>query len=651
MNDQTLSLSEALEALEQRAPGVPFLALGQTVFWDEPMKAGLVLASRRLGYGRRFVAGIHDTDYFAKLPSGRHQAGAYKAFPHNDTTTRGLWSAAGEFSTLFGSETVVTREALAASGLRIERLKEERPNILDEATEAWGWKGIVSLDENAPITAEVPLSQLFGSLFDTFDWALESSVEDLAGQSQEMAGTIADELRSIVCDSNEPGLTVSEYYKQLLPKFYSICANADVPLETTRTTELLRFNTSTADLPRFELVDLFANQETRAAACRAYDEALRGGSGQYELARFGTGAIPFDLVIPGRGRGTVRLGTHGAVIMTRQPQFLSYKKPLAGIQDLARLVEEKFGPDCTLVGKAVSLIGMLAREFVFVFHEGASSYVKLSRKFHALLNRQFPKQLIMNPVLRVRLDAWSAMSVTCSWIRLPDPFQRAFGTEEICSPSLANRWIEVAGEQDELLRKLGSLRRPIDLIRFLDESLGGSWHRLAEEYESLQAELHALTGALEAIRTERLALYDERRRLRKERIEAERRKGEQFRQRIFEKTPSQEDLDERKRLEGELEHVIHKATSLQSRMLELRHRQQGLVSSEEVRRAHERRRQVELEAELKRLRIIRGAYTTAKGLVHSSRRPSAWWFPLVSPDGLWFRQTVDSARCYFEELQ
>jgi hypothetical protein len=651
MTQDTLSLPQVLETLEQVAPGVPLLALGQTVFWDEPMKAGVALASRRLGYNRRFIAGIHDTDYFAKLPSGRHRPGTYQALPHNDTTTRGLWSAAGEFSTLFGSETVISRDALAAAGLRIDRLKEARPNILDEATEAWGWKGIVSLDAFAPITAQVPLHQIFSELFTTFDWALDTSVEDLTGESRQMAQDLASELRAEVCDANEPGLTVSAYYKRLLPKFYSICANADVPIEPTTTTEILRFNRETAGLPRFDIVDLFVSQATRADASRAYDEALRGGSGQYELSRFGTGAIPFDLVIPGKGRGTIRLGTRGAVIMTHQPQFLSYKKPLSGVADLAELIEAKFGPECTLVGKAVSLIGMLAREFVFVFHEGASSYVKLSRKFHQLLGERFSRDLKMNPVLRVRYDAWSAMSVTCSWIRLPEPFQRAFGTEEICSPSLADRWLEVAGEQDDLLRRLGQLRRPIDLIRFLDSSLGGSWHRLAEEYESLQAKLQALTTTLSGIREERLKLYEERRRLRRARTEAERCKGEHFRAKIFENSPSPEDIEERKRLDADLEQVIHQMTVLQARALEFRHRQQALVSSEAVLRVHERRRQVELEAELKRLRIIRGAYTTAKGLALSTRRPSAWWFPLVSPDGLWFRQTVDQARCYLEPLE
>ncbi len=78
------SVEKALRELQELAPNAPLLALGQTVFWDEPMKAGIVAAGRRLGFDRRFVAGVHDTDYFAKLPSGKHQAGKFKPSP---TTT------------------------------------------------------------------------------------------------------------------------------------------------------------------------------------------------------------------------------------------------------------------------------------------------------------------------------------------------------------------------------------------------------------------------------------------------------------------------------------------------------------------------------------------------------------------------------------
>ena len=42
-------------------------------------------------------------------------------------------------------------------------------------------------------------------------------------------------------------------------------------------------------------------------------------------------------------------------------------------------------PDVVVVGKAVTMLGMLGREFVFVFHEGASGYVGITREFHRSL--------------------------------------------------------------------------------------------------------------------------------------------------------------------------------------------------------------------------------------------------------------------------
>src|SRR5690349_1443020 len=127
-------LDETLKELERVAPGAPLLALGQTVFWDEPMKAGLALRLKALGSSRRLVAGSHDTDYFAKLPGEKGRKGRFRAVPHNDTTTKGLWSAAGEFSALFGGETVVTRETMSAAGARLARIEHDRPGFLDEAT-------------------------------------------------------------------------------------------------------------------------------------------------------------------------------------------------------------------------------------------------------------------------------------------------------------------------------------------------------------------------------------------------------------------------------------------------------------------------------------------------------------------------------------
>lgn len=650
MENSTLSVKEALQRLEEIAPTAPFLALGQTVFWDEPMKAGIALASKRQGYSRRFVAGVHDTDYFAKLPQGRHQAGKFRTVTHNDTSTKGLWSAAGEFSTLFGSETVVTREMLVHAGLKIDRLRRDRPDLLDEATEAWGWRGIVSLDDSPPVTSELPLRPVFQEVRGTFDWALEAALDSLTGESRTQANDLADAMRTKLCDAleAEPNGTLSSFYRRLLPDFYQFAAGTPVALDVTSTTELLRFNRSTAGHLRFQILRAFVDPATREVASAAYDKAVHG-SGLYELRRFGTGAIPFDLVVPGKGRGTIRLGNRGIVINTREPLFASFKKPIESVEELAEIIERRFGPNCTLVGKAVTLIGMLAHEFVFVFHEGASSYVKYSRALHQSLHTEGIK-LDLHPILRVRYRAWDGLQVACSWVHLPEPFQRPFGTEELCAPSIAARWKAVGEEQESLLAKLGDLKRPIDLIRFLEGQVGGSWSCLAQEYEGLHSQLKQLRASVDELASKRRGFYSKIKELKAKRVALEQAKGDHFRERIFEMSPTTADLAERDRREEEIQAVITEIESTRRQVQDLMRRQREVAQEPDVLKVHDRRRSIELEAELKRLRLIRSAIIASQGMQAANLRPSAWWFPLLSPDGLWFRETVDSAECWLEPL-
>lgn len=644
----TTGMEEALAELQKVAPGAPFLALGQTVFWDEPMKAGALQKSKRLGYDRRLVAGVHDTDYFAKLPGARSTSGAFKMVPHNDTRTRGLWSAAAEFSSLFGSETVVTRDTLAHAGLRLEKITQGRPNMLDEATEAWGWRGIVSLSEDPPITAETPLNELLPELQKTLDWAIDETLKCVAEPERVLARERADRLRAAISDAAADDISLAEFYRRLLPELYSFTAGEQVEIETTATSQLLRFNSRTWDLPRFELADLFIRPETSAQACKAYNDGI-AGSEMYQLDRFGTGAIPFDLVIPGLGRGTVRVAPRAIVIMTPTPQFISLRQPIRSISELAGAVERKFGPDCVLTGKAVTLIGMLAREFVFVFHEGASSYVKYSRAFHGLL-RDAGVDMALNPILRVRYQTWDALDHCHTWLELPEPLQHPFGAEEICAPSFAKRWREVAAEQGSLLEELSALRSPLELIRFLQRTVKGSWKALSDEYMELHERLESLDEEIRVLKGRRVKAYGELRALRQQRVEAEAAKGRHWRAAIFEKSPTEADWAERTRLTEQVERVVSEVAHTQHEIRSLLRQQSEIVSAPEVRSVHERRRAIELEAELKRLRLIRDAVVVSKGLQKSSYRPSAWWYPLVCPDGGWFQETVERAECYLEPL-
>lgn len=644
MDTLTQTLEETLAELDRVAPNAPLLALGQTVFWDEPMKAGVAAKAKR-----PLVAGIHDTDYFAKLPGGRRSNRPFESVPHNDTYTRGLWSAAAEFSALFGSETVVTRDQLLHYGVRLKKLTSVRPGILDEATEAWGWRGVVATSDDAPITAEIPLEDVFPELMSTLQWAIDRTLDSLAEPERLIAHERAQHLLQAISAARADGGSLADFYRRLLPDIYRFVSSQPVEIESTQTTELLRFNRETAHLPRFEIVAPFLDPLTAGTAREAYNNAIRG-SEIYSLDRFMSGAIPFDLVIPGVGRGTLRIAPRAIIVMTPHPLFISLKRPVTSLAELAEAIERRFGPKCVLIGKAVTLIGMLAREFVFVFHEGASGYVKYSRKLHEALEAQ-GISCPANPILRLRYHVWDSLRECHSWLKLPEPLQRPFGTEELCAPSFAARWREVAAEQSAFLEQIGSLRRPIDLIRFLSERVGASWICLAQEYTALHAKLQDLERRVDTMKRERHGLYDELRQRRQIRVSAERAKGEHWRASIFEHSADDADWQERERLTLRVEKAIHEIAETEQHIRHLLHEQRELSRDSEIIRAHDRRRAIEREAELKRLRLIRDAVITSKGLANASLRPGAWWFPLLCPDGGWFRETVDTAECYLEPLR
>jgi chromosome segregation ATPase len=256
----------------------------------------------------------------------------------------------------------------------------------------------------------------------------------------------------------------------------------------------------------------------------------------------------------------------------------------------------------------------------------------------------------MHPILRVKYDAWTALDASCSWLRLPELLRRPFGTDELCSPSFGQRWQHVAAEQRELLEKLGKVKRPIELIEFLESLYGGSWRQLGEEYGRLQGELNALRESVASVREKRIDLYKRRNKLKDARRDAEATMGKHFREFIFEKSPSAEDVAERERLGSALQAVIQEQEVVREEIIKAFRNQREMAQNEAVRDAHQRRRNIEIEAELKRATIIREAVMASKGLDKANHRPSAWWFPLLSPDGLWFRATVDSAEAYLEPL-
>ena len=173
-------------------PGVPFLALGQTALWDEPTKA----VWRRLLDahlpGAKFVAGVHDTDYFAKTTAHLGDDQPYVMLPHDDGRTRDLWSAAGELSSLFGSESVPTRQVLRQHNVPFDWLAQGYPGGKDglyaDATTAWGWRGIVSTESHNVVARDVPTTQIGPALLEQLDWGFAESLACLSDPETRAAG-------------------------------------------------------------------------------------------------------------------------------------------------------------------------------------------------------------------------------------------------------------------------------------------------------------------------------------------------------------------------------------------------------------------------------------------------------------------------------
>jgi hypothetical protein len=634
------SIAETFGRLEDEARGIPLLALGQTVFWDEPLKAILPILAEEAGAKVSLVAGVHDTDYFAKLPGGVQSKKDFDALPKNDGSTRDFWSAAGEFSALFGSETPVTRETLQTAGVSLDRVSRGNGRAIDDATEAWGWRGIAASDPVARVTSEVPIHRAFDEIQATFAWAMRLSRESLEN-ADGATDEIENQLHSILCDARDgcPGQTLAEFYECMLPRLHRIVTGRQVAAEITRTGKLLRFDTTTSSLTRFSFVGLFLDPKTAPIAKAAYDDAVRHTE-VYTLDRFGTGAIPFDLVIPGEGRGTVRLTTKMLIVMTPEPKFVKLEKPIESIQQLAAVTEEAFGR-CVLVGKAITLIAMMASEFVFAFHEGASTYVSQTRMMLEKL-RENGIDVVAHPILRISLGALDALQDTQRWLRLPELLRGPFGTDVVSAATIACSWRCVGEQQRVHLETLSSARNVSSLLECLQKIRGGRWERLREEFETLRAALVPLDDKLRNLDTDIATAHNRSREIKREWAMSEELRGQAFRNGNMK---VREELGEKLAgLRAERREIIEKLRSLR--------KQKGEEANvPAMRRARERRQAIEREAEIARLRTVREAVTASVGLEKSNRRPAAWWFPLVTPDGSWFEGLRSRVQLRLEPLQ
>jgi hypothetical protein len=671
------SVQKVLEQLDQVAPGVPLLALGQTVFWDEPTKSLLLRLMEACGRVRPFFFGVHDTDYFARLhkPLTAASSEPFLMLPHNDRSTRALWSSAGEISCLFGSEMVPTRACYREAGTQLEKVAQRHPQgreaFLNAITEAWGWRGLVSIEGAPQPVCEMPAQKVLPALDALLRWGFENTLLCLADANQrERARQRAEMIRervqtlalSDISDESEAvgweGLSLADLYRYLYRDFLVwLIGRVPEMVGFTRTTELLRFTPQMAHLPRFRLLQLFLDPRTRPLCERAYNEAV-AGTEIYTLDEFGEGALPFDLLIPRRGRGTLLLTPRYLTLLTPEPIILPLKQPIETVDALASLITDTFGDRCTLIGKALTLVPMLAHEFVFVFNERGSPY--LSRSVSMLRSlQQAGIEIELYPLLRLRHATWDAIGAECVQLQLPDHLVRAFGERELCSDQFAKRWREVVQSQRRLLRELGRCRSPRELMHYLAEqypnfSPSGAqpsdWREKLALYEQLHSRLQQVGERAEWLRQQAHALHTERRALRQERARLEREKGEHFRRacQIADETKRQQYLAQRAACEAQLQSIEKRMRTIESELKQLLVQRLHIGRTPELSGIRQQVQQLEYEAELARAELARVALLTAEGLMLTHARPTAWWFLLLSD--AWFEANAQQAELYLEWL-
>lgn len=679
MNDPSFhpTAGTVIEELRCRFPDTPFLALGQTALWDEPTKAAFRRALDSLWPEARMIAAAHDSDYFAKLPGHPAAAGEakYALVPHDDAATRGLWSAAGEMSRLFGSEDVPTRARLEKAGVSLEtalRGAEEPSAFLSETTAAWGWRGIIHTEWERKIAHDIPLRDILPTLLEQIEWATHESVDCIEGERAGDAHVIAGTMRGWVYTFAEthPDASLSDLYRDLFPRFYELLLGAPpANLSTSTTLRLLRFNRETALRPRFAFVDRFLRPETRRRAIDAYNLAV-AGSETYTLDRFGEGALPFDLVIPGRGRGTLCVRDDATVIIeTERPITLCGACDVTGVEMLAALVERELGPDVALVGKAVSLISMLAAEYVLVFHEGASGYTPRTTALNERLAASGVPLPELRPILRVRYATWDALSAVGDAVtfRLPEPLAQAFSQERISAEEFASCWQCARRHEERRQDVLRETRSPRALLAYLARTVANGWEGRMQEYEAARLRLLGVWDQAQAIQGRVYTLYDQVRTLKREVAALEKQKGDDFRARVQplrlrlgdSAGPEADDLareierlqrERAARFDGEIQQRLSQVRFALATVRDLKEKRLGLERGAEAAGARGTLRRIEAEAERAKARLARNTVTAVEGLPHTNYRPSAWWFPLVDPSGAWFRRLSDTAEYYLEDL-
>lgn len=604
---------------------IPLLALGQTVFWDELLKSMIVAAAQRHAPQLRLVAGAHDTDYFSKLTGTERTNDGFSLQPRDDDRTQQMWAAVAETSAVLGTEYAVTRAALRAAGLPLRQLAREHPDgpraFYREATMAWGWRGVANHSAGRTVACDISAREVSPTVRELMAWAVEESREVLLDErSRSTAERLLEVLDGLIdrCRSQAGERTLTDLYLCLLGGFYAVLLG-ELPeqVELAASTELFLFTCDTTDAPRFDILDVFLDPATRDVARNAYDRVV-AHSGIYRLDQFGADAVPFDIVVCGRGRGTIHVHEDRAVFdMPEGPVEGVTSGEIIDRQGLLAAVADAFDCDARLVGKAIVLPLMLSREYHWVLLENASVYVPQTHRLVRLLRRQ-GIDLEFNPILRLHFETWDAMGVSNARLHMPEHLARFFEDDCMEAECFSQQWRGAVARARVMIERLGAARAPEEILALLREA-GEDVEELAGAYDQVAHARRRSGEEIERLRERTQALWIEIKQLLRE-ADARR------------EPPPEESLAplrrERQKLVGE---IVER------------------VNSDDHERLQERYRQIVLEIRRRKLHLVADAHRTV-GLEQSNYRPPWWWFLAVDPQGAWLRELAETATMRFEPL-
>ncbi len=596
------------------------LCLGQTVFWDEPLKAIVLAACQQAGVAIPFLMAVHDTDYFGKLP-GRRSGSGYGLYWHDDALNKELWAAVAETASLFGAEVPVEKTELRQAGAALRMLERLHPEgkaaFYRETTAAYGWRGIASHSRHPKVACDASVGEVRDVLREMIEWAFSETasllIDDEARANLRRWQTA---LIAGICDREDVnGGTITELYKELLRTICTMLLGSSAcGFTTSASTELFRFNPRTCHLPRFDVLKYFLDPATRQDAIACYNKVVDGTS-IYALDRFGEDAIPFDLVVPGRGRGAICIqGRRVVCELADGTVEVEGGSDLVTCQQLAELVAREFGPTACVVGKAIVLPLMTGREWVLLLHETASHYMPLTHRLHLLLQDR-GIELRLHPLLRFKLELWDALDEVPTHFALPAHLRRFFGSECVTGSQFAATWRAAVGRAKQLIVQVSAARAPALLLQVANR-YGVVTTDLEDRLTEATARRRSSGAQIHSLRKKSQELWCRVKRARKQADHAQ-------------VAPPKEVYaweEQRQKIVTEILQIANSSTHQTAQA--------------------DHQRMIE-EIETLRLQMLTDAFRTL-ALEQANHRPP-WWWPMATDfSGRWLRRLAETAELQFE---